>query len=260
VAGVPCVATVHGMSGKLSFAAADHLIAVSQQVKAHLVNQRVNPDKISVVYNGLPTELPELDREQIRTNLNLAPEAFVLGTIARLTPSKGIDDAIRVVARLAPEFPGLRYLVAGDGIASEELHRLRADLGLEDQVRFLGYRNDVDVCLAAMDLFIFPSHKEAMGIALVEAMRSGLPAVATDVGGIPEVVTPEWGVTVPDRDVDSMTKHVRALILDPARRARMSEAARARIGAVFSVDAMRRATDEVYDRMRAQTQVVPNEA
>lgn len=259
-AAIPCVATVHGMSGKLSFAAADHLIAVSKQVKSHLVKQGVRPEKVSVVYNGLPTDVPLIDRLSVRASLGLTPEDFVLGTIARVTPAKGIDDAIRLVSLLSPAVPNVRYLVVGDGLALEDCRRLAGELGVADRIHFLGYRKDVAECLAAMDLFVFPTHKEAMGIALVEAMRSGLPAVATDVGGVPEVLTVDCGFLVPDRDPKAMAAKVQELAADPALRSRMGEAARARVGAVFSVEAMRRATEDVYVRLLGQAQAVPREA
>jgi len=242
-AGLPSVATVHGMSSKISFAAATHLISVSEEIKRHLVAQGVSADTISVVYNGyaLPDETsakrPESDRFP------------VLGTVARVTPLKGIDDAIRAVAVLKDEFPAISYVVVGDGIGVEPCKQLAHDLGVEDQVQFVGYRKDIETYLARMDLFVFPSLKEGMGIALVEAMAHGLATVATDVGGIPEVITPECGILVPPQSPSELASRVAELLRDTKRREEMGRRAKCRAQTVFSVDSMERRTDEVYRPM-----------
>ncbi|AIE86450.1 glycosyl transferase family protein [Fimbriimonas ginsengisoli Gsoil 348] len=254
---VPSVATVHGMSGKLSFVGADHLIAVSQQVKDHLVEQGVREEKITVVYNGLEMEEPSLDRDAARTRLGLSPDAIVLGTIARVTPAKGIDDALRAVAIMAPKIPRLRYLVVGDGDGLPACRKLAQDLQISDRVTFLGYRTDIANCLDTMDMFLFPSHKEAMGIALVEAMWAGLPTVATRIGGIPEVITPQCGILVPSHNPEAVAKATMELLDDDALRDRMGAAAGHRARTVFSSQSMREATDWVYRSMLGQGLPIP---
>lgn len=246
LAGVPCLSTVHGMSGKLSFAAADHLIAVSEQVKAHLVFQGVPADKVSVVYNGLDLQLSDLDRDAAKRALGLDTEGPVLGTVSRVTPMKGIEDAIRAVALLKPEFPQIQYLVVGDGDALESCRNLTRDLRLEPNVKFVGYQEAIGPYLAAMDLFLFPSHKEAMGIALVEAMAAGLATVATDIGGIPEVVTPEVGLLRPAHNPQALAAATRDLLVNEPLRREMEAAAKERAQTVFSASAMERTTDWVY--------------
>jgi glycosyltransferase involved in cell wall biosynthesis len=110
----------------------------------------------------------------------------------------------------------------------------------------VGYRKDIEKYLSQMDLFVFPSLKEGMGIALVEAMSMGLATVATSVGGIPEVITPECGLLVPPSSPDELANAVRDLLLDTPRREAMGAQAKARAQMFFSVDAMRDATDDVY--------------
>lgn len=254
---VPSVATVHGMSGKLSFAAADHLIAVSEQVKAHLVDQGVRGEKVSVVYNGLDLDLPDFDRAEARRRVGIAGDGPVLGTVARVTAAKGIDDALHALAEISLHYPNLRYLVVGDGDALPECRDLAKVLGLEGKVKFAGYQKDVATYLAAMDLFLFPSHKEAMGIALVEAMRVGVPIVGTNIGGIPEVVTPDCGILVPDRSPRELASGALTLLGDPARAAQASQAAIRRANQVFSADAMQRSTDAVYHAMLGRPIVLP---
>jgi glycosyltransferase involved in cell wall biosynthesis len=246
LAGVPSVATVHGMSGKLSFATADHLIAVSQQVRLHLLAQGVPEEKVSVVHNGLSFGFEIPNPALARRSIGLPTDALVVGTVSRVTPTKGIEDAIRAVALLKPEFPNLRYLVVGDGDGLPACRALVDDLHLRSNVRFVGYQKDIATYLSAMDLFLFPSHKEAMGIALVEAMAAGLPTVAVEVGGIPEVITPEVGLLRPARNPQALAAAVRDLLLDERARHTMGRNAELRAATYFSPTAMERSTDWVY--------------
>ena len=249
LARVPCVSTVHGMSGKLSFAPANHLIAVSNGVKAHLLSQGVPASKVSVVYNGIDPEITDLTKEQARVQLGLPTDIPLIGTVSRITPLKGIEDGIRAFAILRKQLPELRYLIVGDGDGLKACQDLATELGLNDAVTFLGYRKDVQACLAAMDLFLFPSHKEAMGIALVEAMAAGLPCVATQVGGIPEVVTCETGLLVKPNDPERLAEAILTLIANKPKMLEFSEAAKKRSRDLFSLTAMESSTDSVYRRV-----------
>jgi glycosyltransferase involved in cell wall biosynthesis len=255
---VPSVATVHGMSGKLSFFAADKLVAVSEQVKEHLIAQRVAASKIAVVYNGLE-EQRHTDRFQARRLLELPVNGKIIGTVARLTPLKGIDDALRAFAQLAPEFPELTYLIVGDGESMSAYKELAASLGISDRVIFAGYQSDVALYLSAMDLFLFPSLKEAMGIALAEAMAAGLPTVATNVGGIPEVLADGSGILVQPRSPESLALASAALLRDGKLREEMSRAAIDRATKVFSASAMERSTEWVYSDLLGMDLRMPQE-
>jgi len=246
LAQVPALSTVHGMSGKLSFVAANHLIAVSEQVKSHLVVQGVRSDRVSVVYNGYTPAAPSADSAEARAILGIPADAVVVGTVARVTAAKGVDDAIRAIAILRQSIPNLRYLLVGEGDALPKIRQQVAELGLKDVVIFAGYQSNVRPFLAAMDVFLFASHKEAMGIALVEAMAEGLPIVSSDVDGIPEVVTPEVGRLCAVRDHVGMAKAVTEILANANLRKAMSKAALTRAETVFSPSAMERSTDWVY--------------
>jgi glycosyltransferase involved in cell wall biosynthesis len=258
LAKVPCVATVHGMSGKLSFVAANHLIGVSDQVKIHLVQQGLLPANISVVYNGLPI-VPQLERAEARRILGIPGQAMVLGTVARVTAMKGIDDAIRALPAIAREIPEILYVVVGDGDALDACRELAIELGVADRVSFVGYQNNVQPYLAAMDVFLFPSHKEAMGIALAEAMAAGLPSIASNIDGIPEVLTPETGLLVPAKAPEHIAVAALQLLRNEEGRRRKGEAARLRAEKVFSAEAMEQSTDWVYRGMLGMDLPVPTE-
>jgi glycosyltransferase involved in cell wall biosynthesis len=247
---VPGFASVHGMSGKGSFVFADHLIAVSNQVKQHLIRQGLDDAKISVVYNGYDGgHDPFASGQEQRASLGIGPKELVIGTVARITALKGIADALRALALVRPSYPNLRYLLVGDGEALADCQALSQELGLAEAVIYAGYQDDVRPYLAAMDMFLFPSHKEAMGIALVEAMVAGLPIVSTDVDGIPEVLTPGTAVLTPPREPEQMASAILRVLSQPDRGAAMADAGQQRAKNVFSPSAMQVSTEAVYRKL-----------
>jgi len=257
LAKVPSFATVHGMSGKLSFVFADQLLAVSEEVKNHLVSQGVKPSRIKVIYNGVVEEqASESEVDQLRVQLGLSGTFPVLGTVARVTRLKGIADAIKAVHHLKFEFPDIRYLVLGTGDDLQNCEELVGDLGLQRNVHFLGYQHRTAPYLKLMDIFIFPSYREAMGIALVEAALQGVPCVATNIGGIPEVVAKGSSQLVNPGDIEAMVKQVTRLANDPALRLTVSQNEQELARQKFSVDTMVESTLVVYESMLAHRHAI----
>jgi glycosyltransferase involved in cell wall biosynthesis len=244
---IPSVATVHGMSGKLSFIFADHLISVSNGVKNHLVSQGIKLNKITTVYNGVPLPLDHLTREVSRKQFGISLDSFVIGTVARLTPMKGIEHLINAFNLLQKDIPDTLLLLIGDGDHEMQYRKQVDDLKLNKKVIFGGYQSKVNDALVSMDIFAFPSLKEAMGIAVVEAMSMGLPIVSTNVGGLIEVVTKEVGMLVPPEDSVSMANALRELIDNRLILASMAETAKERSQNLFSVGAMLAGTNNVYE-------------
>jgi glycosyltransferase involved in cell wall biosynthesis len=235
------------MSGKLSFTFADHMIGVSEGVREHLIGQGIKPERVSTVYNGVevPNDLPS--KSEARKKFGIPPDALVFGTVARLTPMKGIEFSLRALAEIQKSIPGSVYVLVGDGDHAEQYALLAKELQIESQVKFLGYQSKVFEPLAAMDVFLFPSLKEAMGISVVEALAVGLPVVSTNVGGLPEVVTELVGALVPPEDSAAMAKA--ALAIANGDRGQFSDAAKTRAKTLFSVDSMLHGTDQVYERL-----------
>lgn len=247
LAGVPSVATVHGMSGKLSFVASDHLIAVSSEVRNHLVTQGIHESKISIVPNGISFTEPTLAaRERARQKLGLPLGSPVFGTTARLTALKGVDHAIYAFARVVEDFPDARYVVFGSGEDESRLREQSTSLGVASHIVWAGYRNDVQDLLPALDVFVFPSLREAMGISIVEAMAAGLPSVATRTGGIPEVLGEGTGIIVPPADPFAMADAMSTLLREPELRAQFGAAAYDRGRTEYTVTRMSSRTVGVY--------------
>lgn len=153
--------------------------------------------------------------------------AIVIGSAGRLVPLKRHDALIRAFAALLPEFPRARLEICGDGPARADLERLAARLGCREAIRFHGWRDDSPGLCASWDVFVLPSLAEAFPIALLEAMSAGVCPVASDVGGIRELLEPgESGLLVPAGDTGELAKAMRRLLANAPLRARLGARAR----------------------------------
>jgi len=248
LAGTPVIATVHGMNSRWTYSFANRLITVSEAAKMHLVRQGISASRISVAYNGVAVPPAEAlrGRKAMRESLGLQEDAIVLGSISRADYGKGIQDAIAAVAMLVRRHPKVRFLFAGEGDCLESLKAQAKSLALDKHVRFLGFRTDVFDLLSAMDLFLFPSLKEAMGISIVEAMAMGLPVVASRTGGIPEVIDVESGILVPPNNAPALAEAVDCLLEDPDLMRAMGACAQARAAEKFSLESSAIQVEEAY--------------
>jgi glycosyltransferase involved in cell wall biosynthesis len=259
LARIPAIATVHGLSGKLSFVGANHIIAVSQMVKNHLVDQGIHESKVSVVYNGIPAPTNLMTQAEAKKALGLSSSTPVIGTVSRVTANKGIEYAILAIAEIAKHYPKLKYLVIGDGDALNATKALVLDCGIANNVVFAGYQSDVYSYLSAMDIMLFPSLQEAMGMALVEAFLADVAVVGTNVGGIPEVVSEGCGITVPPMDAPALTEATLHLLSNPAERNRLTVNAHHKASSVFGVDVMLSRSERIYRGLLGEGPALPLE-
>ena len=167
---------------------------------------------------------------------------LVLGVLER---RKGHAVLLEAARRLGSTASPVRYVFCGDGSAREALTTAAQPLG--DRVRFAGFQRDVAPCLAAADIVALPSLHEGLGVAALEAMAAARPVVASRVGGLAEVVVPrETGLLVPPEDPAALAEALATLIADPATRARLGEAGRARVLAHYSAARMAEGTLACY--------------
>lgn len=205
--------------------------------------------------NGVP--LPDLSRRSqvradVRRELGIEEGEVVVLSAARLVQDKGLGDLARAACLLRGSVPPWRLLVAGSG-QDEGLLRDSFTAAAPDlPVQWLGTRPDVDRLMLAADVFVLPSWQENLSNALLEAMATALPVVATTVGGSPEAVA-DAGVLVPRRDPSALAKGIGQLLRDAKERQRLGVAARARVAEHFTVDVMARRIGEIYDTMLART-------
>jgi len=170
----------------------------------------------------------------------------VVGVVARLSPEKGIDVLLRAMARW-PEVP---LVVVGDGGQRAELEALARDLGRAGSTWFVGFQRRPQDFIAGLDLFVLPSRREGLGLVLLEAMRAELPVVASDVGGIGDVVDHNvTGILVPPDNPEVLVDAIGRLLADPELRARFGVAGRTRLREHFTTEQEARSYEALYDEL-----------
>jgi sugar transferase (PEP-CTERM/EpsH1 system associated) len=205
---------------------------------------------VRVIHNGIDTDL--FAARTPRTVL--APRRAV--TVGRLSPIKDHATLLHAVRRVVDTVPTFQLDIVGDGPVKPELEARCESLGLCGRVHFHGYHEQVAGFLAAADFFVLPSISEGVSIALLEAMASGLPAVATDVGGNREVVvTGETGYLVPARAADVLAAVMVRILSDVAGLERMGRAARRRVEQQFNLRTMVQQYEQLYLECLAPTRV-----
>lgn len=214
----------------------DAVIAVSRAVAERVTNIRP-----VVVYTGVPVAESLIPSRESTTER-------VLGTAARLLAQKGIGYLLHSLASLRSEFPNLVLEIAGSGPERTTLERTTRALGLTDRVRFLGWVNDLAPLFGRWEAFVLPSLEEGLPVAPLEAMAAGLPVVATDVGGIPELVeNGRTGWLVPPGDSQALAERLRQLLGDREKRLSMGAAGFARARRQFAVERMVKEIADIYD-------------
>ncbi len=185
---------------------ADRIIAVSRALRNELVLQMgLPPEKLQVIYNGVVFQ--DLPRPR--------HEGTVIGTVARLAPQKGVEHFIHAAAVVRKKHPSARFVIIGDGPYRFWLETEAERVGIKDSTEFTGFRADALSIVAGFDVFVLPSIRETFGLALVEAMSQGVPVVASDTGGIPEIVDHmKTGLLTEPRDPDDIAEKVCRLLDD----------------------------------------------
>ena len=217
----------------------DGLIAVSQDVKTSILDTMfgISSDKISIIRNSVDVQRygRNFDRDQIRDELGFSEKDQLGVVVATFKRQKGHRYLIEAASELANRFPNFHLLFLGDGELRSEMEELAGELGLEKQIHFMGTRSDVPSILAASDLFILPSLWEGLPMALIEAMASELPVVATRVSGTNEVmIDGETGIVVEPGDSHMLAEGITKVLEDPNKAKEMGRAARNRVEQLYS--------------------------
>jgi len=201
------------------------VIAVSEAVARELRASRiVSNDKIAVIYNGIDVDRIQktcaaFHREPFLRSVGMPVLGDLVGSIGELRALKRHDDFIRAAALILKEFPETQFVLAGVGEVREQLEKLVANLGLADRFHFLGWLDDADKLLCAMDVFVSASETESFGLAIVEAMAAGTAVVATATEGAQEIIEDQkTGLLVPIGDVKQIARSVVDLLSDPEKR------------------------------------------
>ena len=171
------------------------------------------PRQVHVVSNGIDLkalETAQFSKAEARAHLGLPPDAFVFGNVGRLSASKNQNILIEAYKKIMADLPPSRLVLVGEGHRKDELLSLVAEYDLQDKVLFTGYLPNAHLYLKAFDVFLFPSRSEAFGLALLEAMIARVPAIVSDVGGIPELVGP-YPYKIDSHDTEALAANMLAM-------------------------------------------------
>ena len=232
----------------------DRVIAVTDAVRDSIVAGARGTPPVTVIQNGVDAEglrAAALGRDEARVELGLPPGAFVVGTVGGITPKKGHVHLVRAARSVIDAHPGTVFAIVGLGAVEGPVRQEIARLGLEESVRLLGVRDQASRLMPAFDVFCLPSLFEGLPVALLEALAAGVPAVATRVGGVPDVLAEGGGLLVDPADEPGLAASLGSMIADSARRGALAAQAPAVAGR-FSLDRTVRETQVVYDEALAE--------
>jgi glycosyltransferase involved in cell wall biosynthesis len=235
------LASISGRQGFLIRQAshcAEHFVCVSHDSARFMIEQGVAQKRVRTIHNGI-----DLTRFAFQGPAADGPVV----TVARLSPEKDVANLLRAAQRVLAQFPSARFEIAGDGPCRAELTQLAHELRLNENVIFHGEVRDIPALLARAQLFVLPSQTEGISLTLLEAQARGLPVVATQVGGTPEVVEPgTTGLLVPARDPEALAQAIAVLLADPERGRQMGRAGRQRVENCFDIRTMTKQYEALY--------------
>jgi glycosyltransferase involved in cell wall biosynthesis len=232
----------------------DTIIAVSERVAADLVERRIAPrDKIEVVPLGLELDRfrnVELSRGELRRELGLPLQAQLVGSVGRLVPIKDLPTLLGAMVELSATQPEAILLVVGDGPERPALEQLAGRLGLSSRVRFLGFRDDLERIYADLDVAVNCSLNEGTPVSLIEAMASGVPVIATAVGGTPDLLDEgRLGKLVPAADPKALARGLAEILSGNGRLTKTATRARRSVTQRFSLERLLGDLDGLYLRL-----------
>jgi glycosyltransferase involved in cell wall biosynthesis len=241
------------LANRLLLEKRDRVVGVGRAVRDALIaNEGIPPPRVAVLYNGVDLQpfAAAADRDAARREMGLGPEHLVLIQVARLDYLKDHLTAVRTLERVLARRPEARLVLVGEGPEREPIEREVRRRGLTGHVRLLGLRKDVARLVPAADLFLLTSLSEGIPLTLIEAMAAGLPVVATDVGGVSEVVADgRTGALAPARDDARLAEHCLRLAADPVLRAAMGRRGRERAAERFAEPQMHAGYRQLYEEM-----------
>jgi glycosyltransferase involved in cell wall biosynthesis len=250
---------------------ADRILVNAESIREWLLEQGYQDSRITVIKNGVDMSRygGDTNTSHIRRELGIADSSPIVVLIARLNPQKGVDDFIKAAALLRGSHPDVRFLIVGsklqyqEGVFSQdreylkELQQLAADLGVSESVIFAGHRTDTPEILAKAAISVLPSHSEGLSNTLLESMAAGIPTVATNVGGNPELVKDHVnGILIPVKSPEHLAEAMRVILDDPQLAHRFGREAKIMATEGFSLQKMTADTQALYRAELALTRRV----
>ena len=241
---------------RLTFGLSLGYVSNSQAAIDFLISHGYNRRKFWLIHNGIDIKpfyrRSDAEKETIKRKYGLPLDKLIITCVANLRPPKGHEYLIRALHELKGEGPDFLTLFVGDGPLRGKLEELVRELGLKEQIRFLGFkdREEIPRILAITDIFVLPSLWEGLPTAIIEAMAAGCPIVASNVAGTPEVVVDgETGFLVPPRDPRALAEKIKLLLQDKTLREKMGRAGIERVKQHFTIERMVREYEDLYRKL-----------
>ena len=231
----------------------DVILAVAQGQRDQLVTrQYIREDIVRVVYNGIDLDhfKPRVEREEQCRLLGLNSKAPIVGTVARLVHLKGVDVFLKAAEAVLKKFPSTQFVVVGDGPEAHELKRMSQALGIASSVRFLGSRGDVADTARVFNVGVLSSRTEALPMAILEYMSLSGPVIATNVGGVSEMVGHgETGLLISEDDPSALVGALEVLLSDPHKARKMGLRGRAKVESCFQISNTVSRTEQLFEKL-----------
>jgi glycosyltransferase involved in cell wall biosynthesis len=235
----------------------NYAIAISKVIKDNLLETTdLDENKIVLHYNGVDPEKFDpnnVDFMKVRKEMNIKEDELLLGMVARFSAGKGHENFLLVAKELSIKYNNLKFIIVGEASKgedayAEEIKELADFYGLNNII-FAGFRNDMPEVLSAMDIFIFPSHAEAFGVALVEAMAMAKPSVSTSSDGILDItIDKDTGYLFKKDDPADLKNKLELLINSPEKRRALGKASRQRVLEHFDSQKLMHGLVELYKK------------
>ena len=236
----------------------DQLIAVSRAIERKIADERPGLAPVRLIYNGV--DLARYDHQEpcctLRDEYGMEPGSQIVGVVARLEPEKGHQTLIDAWPHVLREVPDAYLLVVGEGSRRDALEQQAAANRVAHRVVFTGRRDDIPAVTAALDVAVLPSHREAQGLSILEAMALSRPVVASDVGGIPEMIQDGvTGLLVPHDEPEALAAAIVRLLKDHSFADTIARAGHDLVHDRFCIELMVKAVEEIYDEGAAHVRL-----
>lgn len=235
------------------------VVAISEVIRKNVLDTcPIDTNRVVTLFDGVDLDwfsLGRVDPTAVRRELGLGERDFVIGMVGRFSPGKGHEEFLEAASMIHSSLPEIKFLVVGEPSYGEQeygrrIYQRAKPLEAEGVVIFSGFRADIPDVMAALDILAFPSHAEAFGDVLIEAMAMKLPVVSTNCDGVLDIVIDgETGTQVPPRDARALANALMQLIQDEQRRRVFGEAARRRVEKLFDLKQRTETMEGLYARV-----------
>ena len=244
---------------KLLYNRVNFALAISNVIAKNLVDTTpLVKEKVLLLHNGIDTKKfdpSKINRNIVRDEFNIRHNEILIGMTGRFSPGKGHEEFLNAAKQLCGKHDNLKFIITGEPSQGEDeyansIRTLAADLGITDKTIFTGYRKDIPEVLAALDIFVFPSHAEAFGVALVEAMSMEKPSVCSNSDGVIDIAID--GVTsymFQKQNMQDLADKIELLIQSSEKRIEFGKAARKRAIEFFDIEVFTNKLIEIYAKV-----------